>query len=431
MINRDNYLNQLIRKKENGLVKVITGLRRSGKSFLLFTIYHNYLIANGIKKDHIIEIALDDIKNQKYWNPNELDKYIRKHIIDDGSINYIFIDEIQFVKDVNNPYLKGSVVGFTDVILGLMKIKNVDIYVTGSNSEMLSKNILTKFRGRGDQIHVYPLSYKEFYDAYNTEKSRAFEEYITYGGMPFVMSINDYADKSNYLKNLFLEIYIKDIIENNDIRNDESIINDLLNIISSSIGSLTNPLKLANTFKSLKKVAINPTTIDKYLDYCVDSFLIERAKRYDIKSKKFIESPLKYYFTDIGLRNARLNFSEIEETHIMENIIFNELKCRGFNVDVGIVEYNYKDEEGKSKRKQLEIDFICNKGNERIYIQSAYALLTSDKINQEIRSFLRINDSFKKIVVVRNNIVPKKDENGIQYVGIEEFLLNDNYTSSN
>ncbi|MCI6788902.1 MAG: ATP-binding protein [Mollicutes bacterium] len=431
MINRDYYLNQLIRKKENGLVKVITGIRRCGKSYLLFNIYQDYLLNSGVKQNHIITISLDDINNQKYWNPNELDKYIRKRIIKDNKTNYIFIDEIQLVKDVNNPYLEGSKIGFTDVILGLMKIPHADVYVTGSNSEMLSKNILTKFRGKGDQIHVRPLSYKEFYEAYTKDKSRAWDEYINYGGLPFIMSLEDYTDKAEYLKNLFTEIYIKDIMDNNDIRSNEAILNDLLNIISSSIGSLTNPLKLSKTFKSVKNVAISSITIERYLECFCDSFLIEKAKKYDVKGKKYIESPLKYYFTDLGLRNARLNFSEIEETHVMENVIYNELRYRGFNVDVGVLELNYKDEEGKNKRKQLEIDFICNKGNDKIYIQSAFALQTPEKVRQEIRGLVKIKDSFKKIVVVKDNIVPRKDENGIQYVGVEEFLLNEQFTSNN
>lgn len=431
MINRDYYLNQLIRKKENGLVKVITGIRRCGKSYLLFNIYQDYLLNSGVKQNHIITISLDDINNQKYWNPNELDKYIRKRIIKDNKTNYIFIDEIQLVKDVNNPYLEGSKIGFTDVILGLMKIPHADVYVTGSNSEMLSKNILTKFRGKGDQIHVRPLSYKEFYEAYTKDKSRAWDEYINYGGLPFIMSLEDYTDKAEYLKNLFTEIYIKDIMDNNDIRSNEAILNDLLNIISSSIGSLTNPLKLSKTFKSVKNVAISSITIERYLECFCDSFLIEKAKKYDVKGKSYIESPLKYYFTDLGLRNARLNFSEIEETHVMENVIYNELRYRGFNVDVGVLELNYKNEEGKNKRKQLEIDFICNKGNDKIYIQSAFALQTPEKVRQEIIGLVKIKDSFKKIVVVKDNIVPRKDENGIQYVGVEEFLLNEQFTSNN
>ena len=429
MINRDYYLNELIRKENNGYVKVITGLRRCGKSYLLFEIFANYLKNKGIDDDHIISLQLDDFENQKYWNPNELNKYIRENIKDDGKTNYIFIDEIQFVKEINNPFLEGSKLGFSDVILGIMKLKNVDIYVTGSNSEMLSKNILTRFRGRGDQIHLNPLSFKEFYDYYDGDKQKAWEEYLTFGGMPNIMNIKDYSDKSKYLKNLFDEIYLKDIIEKNDIRKDETIIDDLLNIVSSSIGSLTNPLKLSNTFKSKKNINISPVTIEKYLDYLIDSFLIEKVKKYDIKGKKYIESPHKYYFSDIGLRNARLNFTEIEPTHIMENIIYNEMRIRGFNVDIGIIEYNYKDENMKSKRKQIEVDFICNKGNEKIYIQSAYSIPDENKLNQETRGIKTIKDSFKKIVIVRDNIVPRKDENGILFIGIEEFLLNDKYTN--
>lgn len=431
MIRRDNHLNHLIRKQNNGLVKVIIGIRRCGKSYLLFHIFHDYLLSTDVEENHIISIALDDASHQQYWNPNELDKHIRSRIIPDGKTNYIFIDEIQFVKEVANPYLEGSKVGFTSVVLGLMKIDDVDVYIIGSNSEMLSKNIQTSFRGKCDQINVRPLSYKEFYDAYPGDKTRAWDEYLTYGGMPFILSIENYTDKSEYLKNLFLEIYIEDILENQDIRKDESVINDLLNIISSSIGSLTNPLKLSNTFKTLKKVMINPHTIESYLDYFTDSFLIDRAKRYDIKGKSYIESPLKYYFSDLGLRNARLNFREMEKTHIMENVIYNELRYRGFSVDVGVVEFNYKDSEGKSKRKQLEIDFVCNQGNDRIYIQSAYALPTAEKIEQETRGLIRTKDSFRKIVVVKDSIVPRKDENGIQFVGVEEFLLNDRYTANN
>ena len=428
MIKRDNYLNQLIRKQNNRLVKVITGCRRVGKSYLLFNIFYNYLLNNNVDKNHIIAISLDEIKNQKYWNPNELDKYIRDNIIDDGKTNYIFIDEIQFVKNTPNPYVDNTYVGFTEVVLGIMKIKNVDVYITGSNSKMLSSDILTSFRGKCDHINVRPLSYKEFYKAYKGDKSRAWNEYITYGGMPYVLLLNDYTDKSEYLKNLFLEIYIKDILDRNNIRQSEYVLNDLLNIISSSIGSLSNPLKLSNTFKSVKKLSINPATIEKYLNHFIDSFLIERAKKYDIKGKKYIETPLKYYFNDIGLRNARLNFSQVEETHIMENIIYNELRLRGFNVDIGVLEINYK-ENNISKRKQLEIDFICSKGNEKIYIQSAYSLSSDEKINQEIRGLARIKDSFKKIVVVKENIIPRKDENGIQYIGVEEFLLDEKYTT--
>lgn len=427
MIEREKYLKQLINKKENGLVKVITGLRRSGKSYLLFNIFKSYLLSNNVSSDHIISIALDDIEMQRYWNPNELNTYIKNKIIHDGKTNFIFIDEIQFVKEIENPYLPGSKIGFNDVILGLMKIENVDIYITGSNSEMLSSDILTKFRGRSDQIHVMPLSFKEFYNAFKKEKAKAWDEYILFGGMPYIMSLENYDDKSLYLKRLFDETYIKDIIERKNIKNNKVIIDDLLYILSSSVGSLTNPLKIANALKSLKNISINSLTIGNYFNYLTDSFLIEKVERYDIKGKKYISTPLKYYFSDIGLRNVLLNFTDIEETHIMENIIYNELIYRGYNVDVGVVESFYKDENKVTKRKQFEIDFVCNKGNDKCYIQLAYALPDNEKRIQEIRGFNLIKDSFKKIVIIKENIIPRRDENGILYVGIIDFLLNEQY----
>lgn len=427
MIRRDKYLNQLIRKKENGMVKVIVGLRRCGKSFLLFNLFKDHLLNSGVDESHIIAISLDDISNQRYWNPNELDSYLRSRLIPGQKTNYVFIDEIQLVKEVENPYLKGSKVGFTDVVLGLLKIPNVDVYVTGSNSEMLSKDILSKFRGRGDQIHLRPLSFREFYDA-SDDKAKAWQEYILYGGMPRILSLASYEDKSNYLKNLFSEAYLKDIIDRNDVRNDKGVLDDLLNIVSSSIGSLTNPLKLSHAFQSVRRLSMNPNTIEKYLGYFIDSFLIESAKRYDIRGKQYIGSPLKYYFEDIGLRNARLNFSEIEETHIMENVLYNELRYRGFDVDVGVVDWNYKDEEKKSQRKRLEIDFVCRKGNEKYYIQSAYAIQDAEKKLQETRGFKLINDSFKKILVIKEDIIPRQDENGILCVGIQDFLLDESFT---
>lgn len=427
MIKRDNYLKKLIAKKENGLIKVITGLRRSGKSYLLFTIYKNYLLEQGIKESQIIELSLDDISNLKYRNPFNLDEYIKSKIKNIREKYFIFLDEIQMCSIIKNPYVKGDYVSFVDVLLGLIKRDNVDIYVTGSNSRMLSSEILTQFRGRSDEIRVTPLSFKEFYEAYEGDKHEAFNEYIVYGGMPYLLSLNSREEKIEYLKNLFKETYIKDILERNDIKNNEDVIEELLNVISSSIGSLTNPLKLSNTFKSIKNISISSNTINKYLNMCIDAFIIKKSKRYDIKGKKYIDSPFKYYFEDIGLRNARINFSQIEENHIMENIIYNELLNRGFNVDVGIVEHNYKDENGKSKRKQYEIDFVCNKGNERIYIQSALNVNDKDKKEQEIRGFLKIDDSYKKIVVVRDNIIPLKDENGILFIGIEKFLLDYEY----
>ncbi len=426
MIERKQYLDKLIRKKENGLVKIITGIRRCGKSYLLFNIYYDYLKSIGVDDKHIITLALDENQNAKYRNPLHLDEYIQSKLQDD-KMHYVFLDEIQKVKSVKNPYLEDEEekIGFVDVLLGLMKKPNVDLYVTGSNSKMLSSDILTEFRGRGDEIRVNPLSYKEFYDAYKKDKHLAWQEYFTYGGMPFIMSLETHEDKRNYLTNLFEQVYLSDILERHHLQNDKRILEDLLNIISSSVGSLTNPTKLSNTFLSVKHINIKNTTISNYLDYFIDAFMIFKAQRYDIKGKKYIETPLKYYFSDIGLRNARLNFRQQEETHIMENIIYNELLIRGFSVDVGIVEYNFKSSKGISKKTQLEVDFIANKGSNRYYIQSAFAIPTEDKRKQETKVFSRINDSFKKIVVVKENIIPWHDENGILYVGVEQFLLED------
>lgn len=428
MVNRDRYLQKLINKKDNGVVKVITGIRRCGKSYLLFEIYHQYLNSIGIDDDHIIELALDDDRNIRYRNPLELGEYIRSLILDKDKMYYVFIDEIQKVVDISNPYLPNEMdkVGFVDVILGLMKIKNVDLYVTGSNSKMLSTDILTEFRGKGDEVRVYPLSYHEFYDAYSDDKRNAWRDYFTFGGMPFVMSQKTAAEKSSYLDSLFDKIYLDDIMNRNNIVKDKSILDDLLDIISSSVGSLTNPTKIQNTFLSEKKIKITDDTISAYLDYFVDAFLIERARRYDVKGRKYISSPYKYYYTDIGLRNARLGFRQQEETHIMENIIYNELIMRGYNVDVGVVTSYAKNEAGNSKRVNREIDFVANSGSNRIYIQSAFAIPDESKRLQETASLKAITDSFKKVVIVRDNIMPWYDENGIYYIGIEDFLLGDN-----
>lgn len=425
MIKRKKYLDKLIRKKENGLVKVITGIRRCGKSYLLFDIYHNYLNSIGVDNEHIIELALDDDVNIRYRNPLELGEYIRSLITDKEKTYYIFLDEIQKVGQVKNPYLPDSdeKIGFVDVVLGLMKIKNADIYVTGSNSKMLSSDILTEFRGRGDEVKVNPLSFSEFYSAYNGDKRDAWLEYYTYGGMPLVLSQQTHEDKSKYLNDLFSKIYLDDIMNRNNIGHDKSVLEDLLNIISSSVGSLTNPSKLSKTFKSVMGTSITDDTIAKYLDYFIDAFMVYKAQRYDVKGRKYIGSPMKYYFSDIGLRNARLNFRQQEENHIMENILYNELLYREFDVDVGVVEYNYKDADGKKLRTQLEIDFVANKGSERYYIQSALTISDEDKRKQEINSLQRVNDSFKKIVVVKDNIIPWYDDSGIYYTGIERFLL--------
>lgn len=427
VIKRDLYLNKLISKKENGLIKVITGIRRCGKSFLLFELYHSYLNSIGVPDKNIVELALDEVANAQYRNTFELDKYIREKVADKSRMFYVFIDEIQKIVEMKNPYVGGNSekIGFADVLLGLMKIKNVDLYVTGSNSKMLSSDILTEFKDRGDEIHVNPLSYAEFYNAFEGDKRNAWYEYLTYGGMPLVLSKKNHEEKSKYLKDLFAKTYITNVLERNKIGNDKEVLEDLLNILSSGVGSLTNPTKLANTFKSVKQASISSTTIGKYLDMLIDAFIITKALRYDVKGKKYLNTPLKYYFTDVGLRNARLNFRQQEENHIMENIIFNELMIREFDVDVGVVEYNYKDTSGKKIRSNLEIDFVANKGSRRYYIQSALTVDDEDKRLQETNSLNRVGDSFKKIVVVKDNVVPWHDDNGILYLGIEEFLLNE------
>lgn len=425
MIERKKYLDMLIRKKENGMVKVITGIRRCGKSYLLFDIYHKYLNSVGVDDPHIIELALDDDENIRWRNPIELGKHIRELMTDKERMYYIFLDEIQKVAEIPNPYLPGTdeKVGFVDVVLGLMKIKNADVYVTGSNSKMLSSDILTEFRGRGDEIRVNPLSFSEFYGAYAGDKRDAWQEYFTYGGMPLVMLQKTHEDKAAYLRDLFDKIYLDDIITRNKIGHDKSVLEDLLDVISSSVGSLTNPSKLSKTFASVKKMSITDDTIAKYLDHFIDAFMLYKAQRFDVKGRKYIGSPLKYYFSDIGLRNARLNFRQQEENHIMENIIYNELRYRDYSVDVGIVEYNHKNAERKSIRSQLEIDFVANNGSDRLYIQSALNVSDEEKRMQEVNSLKRVKDSFRKIVVVKDNIIPWHDDDGIYYIGIEKFLL--------
>ena len=426
-VQRPRYLNQLIDKKDNGRVKIITGIRRCGKSYLLFELYRKYLLSSEVSENQIIMIALDSLKNIKYRNPIELDDYLRDKIQDNGLTYYIFIDEIQFVEEISNPYLEGteSKVNFVDLVLGLMKIPNVDVYITGSNSKMLSSDVLTQFRDRGDEIRVYPFSFAEFYSCYKGDKGKAFDEYCLYGGMPMSVQISNHEKKSEYLKNVFISTYIKDVMERNKVLKDASIMDDLLDIISSSIGSLSNPTKLANTFMSEKNIKISQFTVSNYLEYFIDAFLIEKARRYDVKGRKYISSPYKYYFSDIGLRNARLNFRQIEQSHIMENVIYNELRMRGLNVDVGVVEYNYKDENKKTIRKNLEVDFIINRGSNRYYIQSALNVDTKEKQIQETESLRRTGDSFKKVVIVRNNIVPRYDDDGILYIGVEDFLLDE------
>lgn len=425
MIERKRYLDKLIAKKGNGLIKVITGLRRSGKSYLLFEIYHSYLNSVGVDNRHIIELALDDDINIRYRNPLELGQYIRSQIVDE-KMHYVFLDEIQKVATINNPYLEAGEdkISFVDVLLGLMKIKNLDIYITGSNSKMLSSDILTEFRGRGDEIRVNPLSFSEFYAAYKGDKINAWREYYTYGGMPLVLSYSTHEEKSQYLQNLFVNTYLIDVLDRHRVEN-KHVIADLLNIVSSCVGSLTNPTKLSKTFKSEKNIEVSSKTLAEYLDYFIDAFLLSKAYRYDIKGKKYMQTPLKYYFTDVGLRNARLNFRQQEENHIMENIIYNELMLRGYNVDVGVVQYNFKDDEGRSKKSFLEVDFVVNRASQRYYIQSALNVDTEEKRLQETNSLNRIDDSFKKIVVVKDNIIPWHDEKGVLYVGVQQFLLDE------
>lgn len=428
VIKRDRYLNKLISKKENGLIKVITGIRRCGKSYLLFNLYHEYLSAIGIMDTNIIELALDEVINARYRNPMELDAFIREKVADKSQKYYVFIDEIQKVSQIQNPYVDDETakIGFVDVLLGLMKIQNVDLYVTGSNSRMLSSDILTEFKDRGDEIRVNPLTYSEFYSAFEGEKRHAWREYYTYGGMPLVLSKKTHEEKSKYLKDLFAKTYLTDVLEHNRILNEKTVLEDLLNIVSSAVGSLTNPTKLANTFQSVKQISTTPNTISKYLDFFIDAFIMYKVSRYDIKGKRYMDTPLKYYFTDVGLRNARLNFRQQEENHIMENVIFNELMAREYDVDIGMVEYNHRDENGKKVRSQLEIDFVANKGSRRYYIQSALSIDREEKKMQEINSLLKVADSFKKIVVVKDDIMPWHDENGILYIGIEQFLLEEN-----
>ena len=427
MYPREQYLKKIISKKDNGRIKIITGLRRSGKSVLLFRLYREWLLGEGVKEDQIIALALDILENAKYRNPLELDKYVRDHMVDPKKRYYIFIDEIQFVSEIRNPYVdnEDAKITFIDVILGFMHMDNADVYVTGSNSKMLSSDILTQFRDRGDEIRVYPLSFAEFYNEYEGDKRGAWQDYYTYGGMPLATSLESHEEKSRYLKDLFDRTYIKDVLERHEIKNDTEVLDILLDVLASGIGSLTNPSKLANTFKSERQIGIGSETIEKYIGYFEESFLIEKAVRYDVKGRKYIGTPAKYYYTDLGLRNARLGFRQLEETHIMENILYNDLIRRGMNVDVGVVEYNTKDANGKKIRKQLEVDFVVNQGGKRFYVQSALSIADPEKKEQEIESLKRIPDSFSKIVVVRDYLKPWQDENGITYVGIEQLLLNE------
>ncbi len=422
IIKRDAYLNRLIDKKENGLIKVITGIRRCGKSFLLFELYYDYLIQNGVKEEQIITIALDDDIYLEYRDPQKLSEYIRSKIVT-KDMYYILIDEVQYAitkEELKNP----DDIRLYNVLNGLMRLRNVDIYVTGSNSKMLTKDVLTAFRGRGDELRVYPISFKEYYAYAGGDKSDAYEEYALYGGMPLVFAKKSDTDKLNYLKSLFTEVYFKDIVERYDIELSD-VLEELTDDLCSSVGSLTNASKIANTLQSVKNIKVSSTTIANYLNYLIESFLFSNAKRYDVKGKKYFEYPLKYYCTDIGLRNARLGFRQQEETHIMENIIYNELLCRGYSVDVGVVELT-EQIDGKRTKKQCEIDFVVNAGSKRYYIQSALNLSDPDKMETELRPLKNTKDFFKKIIISKTSMKPWNDDNGILHLGLYEFLLNEN-----
>ncbi len=410
-IKRDLYLNRLIERKENDMIKVITGIRRCGKSYLLFKLYYEYLLSIGVDKSRIIKIELDSEEYEDLTDAKKLGAYIREKIKDDD-MYYVFLDEVQFVD------------GFEKVLNGLNRISNLDIYVTGSNSKFLSTDILTEFRGRGDEVRVYPLNFSEFVSGFKGSVDEAWNEYFTYGGLPLILSRRTDEQKSKYLNDLFEKVYFADIIERNNLQKD-NVLEAIVNILASSVGSLTNPTNIANTFESNGIKGVSDKTISLYINYLMEAFLINKAERYDIKGKKYISTPSKYYFSDVGLRNARLNFRQQEENHIMENIIYNELLVRGFNVDVGIVEHNVT-EDGKNIRKQLEVDFVCNQGSKRYYIQSAFAIPDEQKMEQEKNSLVRIGDSFKKIIVVKDNIKLWRTEDGILVIGIQEFLLNPN-----
>lgn len=424
-IARNKYLDMLKVGMHNSFVKVITGIRRCGKSYLLNEIFYNYLLKQGVDKEHIVKFAFDSAKdlsligenlqdlsrNKQKVNPQKFMEYIDLKI-KDGNMYYLLLDEVQ------------NLDCFEAVLNGYLREKNLDVYVTGSNSKFLSRDVLTEFAGRGDEIHVLPLSFSEFYACYDGDKEYAFDDYMVYGGLPAIVSMKTDEQKSTYLRTQFQNVYLKDIVERQHLNNDENI-GELLNIIASGISTLTNPTKLSNTFKSVKNVNLSATTIDKYIDYMQDAFIISKVNRYDVKGKKYINTPYKIYFEDVGLRNARLDFRQIENTHIMENIIYNELRYRGYNVDVGVVEAR-ETKDGKTQRKQLEIDFVANQGNKRYYIQSAYDIPDEDKMRQETQSFDKTNDSFKKIIIIEKNMKPRRNEKGYLIMGVKEFLLNPN-----
>ncbi|MGN0224348.1 MAG: ATP-binding protein [Muribaculaceae bacterium] len=409
IIQRDKYLNQLVASRGNGLIKIITGIRRCGKSFLLFELFKQQLLREGIDTDHIIEMQFDDFANRKYRDAEVFYSYVKAKLRD-GRMHFILLDEVQMLDN------------FVDVLNGLLHLSNVDVYVTGSNARFLSKDVVTEFRGRGFQIHIAPLSFAEFFSVYNGSKEAAFEEYMKYGGLPPVVLQPTAEYKMQVLKGLLSETYIIDILQRNSVRNTAEL-EELLALLASNIGGLTNHKKLSDTFKSVKNVSISSATIKTYIDYFVDAFIISLAERYDIKGKKYIGAPVKYYFNDLGLRNALLNFRQIESSHQMENVIYNEMRMRGYTVDVGVVVVNGKDDAGKSIRTRYEVDFVCNKGDKRLYIQSAFALPTSEKVIQETNSLRRISDEFQKIVVTGGHTIPTHNNDGILFTNIYDFLL--------
>lgn len=411
IVQRDIYLQRLVHRRHNGMIKVITGVRRCGKSFLLFELFYKFLLEQGVREDHIVKVALDDRMNRSLRNPDALCEYVYGRI-KDKEMYYILLDEVQLVDE------------FEDVLNSFLHIGHADIYVTGSNARFLSKDVITEFRGRGDEVRMFPLSFREFMSVYDESVQRGLDEYMVYGGLPQVLSLTTEEQKVSYLKNLFAETYLTDIKERYHIRHDDEL-EDLLNVVSSGIGSLTNPHKLVNTFMSVKAVKIDQATVKSYLDYLCDSFLIERAMRYDVKGRRYIDTPQKYYFVDMGLRNARLNFRQDERAHIMENVVFNELLIRGFNVDVGVVPLTYTDESGNRRKTQLEIDFVCNLGSRRYYVQSAYHIASDEKRIQEQASLRKVGDSFKKIVVVGDDVTIRRNEDGITTMSIYDFLMNE------
>ena len=411
-IERRKYLDELVSLRNNGMIKIITGMRRCGKSYLLFEIFTSYLESNGIAPDHIIKVDLEDYRNRAMRNPDNLYAYVESRITD-GDMYYILLDEVQMLDQ------------FEDVLNGFLRIRNADIYVTGSNAKFLSKDIITEFRGRGFEVKMYPLSFSEYMSAYPGTVQAGLNEYMLYGGLPQILSYPTEEQKVRFLKALFDETYLKDIKERYEIRKDDDL-EELINIIASGIGALTNPNKLANTFQSEKKSPLSSDTVKNYIDYLCDSFLIEKSTRYDIKGKRYINSPYKYYFMDLGLRNARINFRQSEKSHLMENMVYNELRIRGFNVDVGVVPVVRRGEDGKQHRSSLEVDFVCNLGSRRYYIQSAYRMESDEKIRQERASLLRVDDSFKKIIVIGEESPVTRDEAGIATISIYDFLLKEN-----